>query len=201
MDNQIIRPGLFFVLLMIATMACDSHYSPKPRGYFRIELPVKSYISFDSSLPYLFEYPEYTTITPDPQAPNEKYWININYPQYHATLHLSYKHISDNLYTYLEDAYTLVSKHIPKADAINDSVIYDRERQVFGLTYRIEGSGAASPYQFFITDSTSHFLRGALYFNTTPNNDSLDPVIRFIIGDVQHLINTVHWNNRVIDNH
>jgi gliding motility-associated lipoprotein GldD len=181
-------------------MACNQHYSPKPRGYFRIELPARNYVESDSVLPYLFEYPSYANITSDPQSPGEKYWINVNYPQFNATLHLSYRYVSNNLFTYLEDAYTLVSKHIPKADAITDSVIYDPSRQVYGLTYRIEGSGAASPYQFFVTDSTSHFLRGALYFNTTPNNDSLDPVIRFLVGDIKHLINTVHWNNRVIDN-
>ncbi|MFA5418712.1 MAG: gliding motility protein GldD [Bacteroidales bacterium] len=199
MHSKSIRISLLFVLPLIGFMACDQHYSPKPRGYFRIELQARNYVESDSALPYLFEYPSYANITSDPQSPGEQYWINVNYPQFNATLHLSYRYVSNNLFTYLEDAYTLVSKHIPKADAITDSVIYDPSRQVYGLTYRIEGSGAASPYQFFVTDSTSHFLRGALYFNTTPNNDSLDPVIRFLVGDIKHLINTVHWNNRVID--
>lgn len=200
MGNKNIRVGLSVLLISLIFVACNPTGSPKPRGYFRIDLPEKNYVASDSSLPYLFEYPSYTTIGPDPQAPHEKYWININYPQFKATLHLSYKNISGDLFTYLEDAYMLVSKHIPKADAITDSVIYDTDRHVFGLTYRIEGSGSASPYQFFVTDSTDHFLRGALYFNTTPNNDSLEPVIRFIIGDVQHLINTVRWNDPVADN-
>jgi len=192
---------LWVAALVVLISACHQPYSPKPRGFFRIDLPQKNYLASDSSLPYLFEYPDYTTITPDPQAPNEKYWININYPAYKATLHLSYKDVSGNLFNYLEDAYTLVSKHIPKADAINDSVVFDNDRKVFGLTYRIEGSGAASPYQFFVTDSTAHFLRGALYFKTTPNNDSLAPVIDFIISDVHHLINTLHWNDNIKQNH
>jgi len=182
------------ILVILLLAACEQPYSPKPRGFFRIDLPEKNYLVSDSSLPYIFEYPGYTTIANDPKAPGEKYWINVNFPAYNATLHLSYKDVSDNLFTYLEDSYTLVSKHIPKADAISDSVIFDPDRKVFGLTYRIEGSGAASPYQFFVTDSTVHFLRGALYFNTTPNNDSLAPVIDFIVGDIQHLINTLHWN-------
>lgn len=182
------------VLLLMLLAACEQPYSPKPRGFFRIDLPAKDYQVSDSSLPYIFDYPTYTVISNDPKAPNEKYWINVNFPAYKATLHLSYKDVSDNLFNYLEDSYTLVSKHIPKADAITDSIIFDPERKVFGLTYRIDGSETASPYQFFVTDSTTHFLRGALYFNTTPNNDSLAPVIDFLIGDIQHLINTLHWN-------
>jgi gliding motility-associated lipoprotein GldD len=99
------------------------------------------------------------------------------------------------LKTYLEDAHTLVSKHIPKASAINDSVILNRKKRIFGLAYDIEGTGAASPYQFFLTDSTSKFIRGALYFNVVPNNDSLEPVINFIKKDIKHLINTFSWKN------
>ena len=84
-------------------------------------------------------------------------------------------------------------KHIPKADAIEDSLIYIPERKVFGLIYDIEGSGAASPCQFFVTDSTTHFLRGALYFNIVPNNDSLAPVIGFIRQDILHMLKTFRW--------
>jgi gliding motility-associated lipoprotein GldD len=114
-------------------------------------------------------------------------------PQFEATLHFSYKIIDGNLASYLEDSHTLVSKHIPKADAIYDSLIIDPQRNVYGLTYRIIGSEAASPYQFFLTDSSKHFLRGALYFNTIPNNDSLQPVIDFIVDDIEHIINTLQW--------
>ena len=83
-----------------------------------------------------------------------------------------------------------------KADAIYDSLVVDRNRNIFGLIYEIEGSGAASPYQFFLTDSLSNFVRGALYFNVVPNNDSLEPVINFIIEDIEHLINTFQWKEK-----
>ena len=119
---------------------------------------------------------------------------DIDFKQFNATVHISYKEIDDNLFTYLEDAYTLATKHIPKADAIYDSVIIDRNRNIFGLIYQIEGSEVASPYQFLLTDSTNHFVRGALYFNVIPNNDSLQPVIDFLKEDIDHLINTFYWN-------
>lgn len=183
-----------FVILLIIVASCSQNYTPLPRGYFRIELPQHKYKLSDTSFPYYFEYPEYASLQSSPHNPDQRYWINIVYPQFKATVYLSYKDVNDNLITYLEDAYTLVSKHIPKADAINDSLIFDKERSVFGLTYKIEGNGAASPYQFFVTDSSSHFLRGALYFDIIPNNDSLEPVINFITKDLEHLINTLKWN-------
>lgn len=185
---------LFFLLVFVFN-SCDNPYSPKPRGYFRIDLPEKKYKEFDTTFPYRFEYPVYAEISNDPHSPQEKYWINVNYVPFKATLHLSYKEIDGNLIDYLEDAHKMVVKHIPKADAIYDSLVVDRDRQVFGLIYELEGSGAASPYQFFLTDSVSHFLRGALYFNTVPNNDSLEPVIDFLTNDIDHLIETLKWNN------
>ncbi len=187
-----------YILLLFVTIivtSCNQNYTPLPRGYFRIELPEHDYILSDTTFPYYFEYADYAELQSSPHNPNQKYWVNIVYPNYKAKVYLSYKSVDGNLMTYLEDAYTLVSKHIPKADAINDSVIENKEQNVYGLTYKIIGSGAASPYQFFVTDSASHFLRGALYFDIVPNNDSLQPVIDFITSDMEHLINTLQWNN------
>jgi len=84
-------------------------------------------------------------------------------------------------------------EHIPKASGIHDSLILDRERKLYGLVYQIDGMGAASPCQFFITDSTTHFVRGALYFDVVPNNDSLAPVINFLKKDIEHLLASFHW--------
>lgn len=189
---------LNIVLILIFALfinACDQNYSPKPRGYFRIDLPKKAYIKFDSTFPYTFEYPDYASIEKDPHSPHEKYWINLEMRNFDATVHFSYKVVNNNLIDYLEDSHTLVTKHIPKADAIYDSLIVDHKRNVFGLSYKIIGSDVASPFQFFLTDSSSHFLRGALYFNTIPNNDSLQPVIDFVISDIEHLMNTLEWKD------
>ena len=194
--TRLIKEISLILGLTILLMSCGENYTPLPRGYFRIDLPERSYRTSDTTFPYYFEYPEYAELKSSPHNLDSMYWINMVYPQFKATVYLSYKNVDGNLITYLEDAYKLVSKHIPKADAINDSLIVDNARNIYGLTYKIEGSGAASPYQFFVTDSASHFLRGALYFDIVPNNDSLGPVIDFITGDIEHLINTLEWNNK-----
>jgi gliding motility-associated lipoprotein GldD len=172
---------------------CSQDYTPKPRGYFRIDLPEKQYARFDTTFPYSFEYPVYAKIVPDTRKSSEPYWMNIDFPGFNGRLHISYKPVDGNLVQFLEDARTFVVKHIPKADAIDDSLIYRPGDRVYGLIYYIGGSGAASPCQFFLTDSSTHFLRGALYFNTVPNNDSLAPVIDFIEEDIRHLIATFRW--------
>ena len=181
------------LVLLVFLQACNEQYTPKPRGYFRIDLPAHDYNSFDSIFPYSFDYPVYAKLGPDPFAPDQPYWLNIDFPEFRGRLHLSYKKIDGNLIEYLEDSRQFVMKHIPKASAINDSLIYDREKKVYGLIYQIEGMGAASPCQFFITDSTEHFVRVALYFDVVPNNDSLAPVIAFIRKDIDHLLSTFEW--------
>lgn len=189
------REHLLYLLgLLFFIVACGDTPIPKPRGYFRILMPQKSYVAFDSTFPYSFEYPGYAYITPDPYAPEEPFWININYPDFRGQLHISYKVVNDtNLMDYLEDSRKFVLKHMPKASAINDSLIYDMDRNLYGLFYEIRGVGAASPFQFFVTDSINHFVRGALYFNIKPNNDSLSPVIDYLKKDIEHLLQTFHW--------
>ena len=194
-DYQIIfhlRIIVFITLLMLIA-GCGGQYSPKPRGYFRIDLPKKEYQKFDSTFPYSFEYPVYAKIVPDDREGAEPYWINIDFPTFQGRIYISYKKIDGNLTSYLEDSRNFVMKHIPKADAIEDSLIFRRSDNVYGLLYSIQGTGAASPYQFFLTDSAKNFVRGALYFNVTPNNDSLAPVIHFIRQDIDHIIDTFHW--------
>lgn len=184
-------PFLLFAALFLGS--CNHDYTPKPRGYFRIDLPQRKYQVFDSTFPYTFEYPVYAKILADSSRMAEPFWINIDYPGFHAQLHLSYKVIDHNLDRYLEDSRTLVNKHIPKANAITQREYLDPANQVYGLVYDIRGTDAASTFQFYLTDSISRFVRGALYFNLVPNNDSLAPVIEFLKTDVEHMISTFKW--------
>ena len=181
------------LLLLMATACCDDNPQPKPRGYFRIDLPEKQYVTLDTMQRYNFEYPVYATITPDLYSPDEKNWANVVFPAFKGTIHLSYKHIDGNLSQYVEDAHKMIIKHLEKASGIRDSLIINKEHNVYGLMYFLDGEGVASPMQFYLTDSTQHFLRGSLYFNIYPNNDSLQPVIDFITDDVRHLIKTLEW--------
>jgi gliding motility-associated lipoprotein GldD len=181
------------VSMILFLCGCSGNYYPKPHGYYRIDLPAKEYITFDSVFPYSFEIPVYSKITPDADPLAEKYWVNIDFPAFGGKLHLSYKRINNNLKDYLEDTRTMVMKHIPKASAIENKTYENPARKVYGLIYSISGTGAASPYQFYLTDSTKNFIRGALYFNVVPNNDSLAPVIEFLKEDINHLIETFRW--------
>jgi len=193
--------GSVIILLIIGTVgimftpSCSNDFTPKPRGYFRIALPEKKYILLDSVYPYKFEYPAYARITNDPLSPQEKNWINIEMPVFHGRIHISYKPLTDKnlLVKYTEDTRTLALKHMAKASGIRNIAIADPGRKMYGLIYEINGMGAASPYQFYLTDSTRHFLRGSLYFDAVPNNDSLAPVTDFVKSDIQHLFETINW--------
>ena len=191
-----ITPFIFLALIPVVFFSCQDSYVPKPRGYYRIELPAKEYRLFDTTFPYTFEYPVYSKIVRDSSRIAEPYWINIVYYSFNAQLHISYKLVKDNLAVYLNDAHTLVHKHIPKANAITQRAYENPRDKVYGLVYEIKGSDAASSYQFYLTDSTRNFLRGALYFNLVPNNDSLAPVISFLKKDIEHMIETFRWKKR-----
>jgi len=187
----------FYILLLgcivFTITGCDRNYTPKPTGYLRIDLPENAYVKFDTTFPFSFEYSKFAIIEHDKYSPNEPYWINIVYPKFKGRIHLSYKLVNHNLPQYLEDAHNLVIKHIAKSNGIEQQLITDRQNNIYGLTYNIKGAEAASSYQFWVTDSTKNFLRGALYFSVTPNNDSLEPVIKFIKKDIVHLIKTFRW--------
>lgn len=183
---------LFFCSLVI--ISCDNEeYTPKPRAYFRIDLPQKTYQVFDTTYPYSFEYPTYAIMKRDNNSNAEKYWININFPDYNATIHLTYKTVENNLESLIASSRKFVDKHISKASSIKEKSYENPQNQIYSVVYNIKGNDVASPYQFFVTDKNKHFLRGALYFNMEPKNDSLAPVIEFIEKDIDHLISTLKW--------
>ncbi|HNX55646.1 MAG TPA: gliding motility lipoprotein GldD [Prolixibacteraceae bacterium] len=187
---------LFFLIFFLAvTVACKHDYTPKPHGYFRIEFKEKSYHSLDSAaLPYKFEVPGYSKVLPDKDRLAEPYWINVKIPVHKAEVHISYKKVEKNLQQLLEDSRKLAYKHTIKADAINERIVINKAKKIYGTIYEIEGN-AASPLQFYLTDSTRNFLRGALYIREIPNVDSLRPVIDYLTPDVIHLIETTEWKN------
>lgn len=180
-------------ILMI--VSCNNQeYYPRPKGYLRIDLPEREYRTFDSTFPYAFQYPQHAKITFDEYTRQNPYWMNLDYPQYKGRIHISYKSLDDYaLYTLTEDAREMAFKHAPKAIGIKESVFTNPQKDVYGIAYQIQGKDAASPYQFYLTDSTKHFIRGALYFNVVPNNDSLQPVIDLISQDLEHLVTSFRW--------
>jgi gliding motility-associated lipoprotein GldD len=191
-----IKIGFILLMLSIGLLSCNDNYQPKPRGYFRIALPAQEYTLFTHpSYPFSFMMSTNAIIT-KPRINPERYWINITYPKFNAKIHISYKHIDHNLDVLLNDMHKMMTRHIPKANAINEQVYLNQDEQVYGMAYDIQGSEAASPYQFYLTDSTTNFVRGALYFEFTPNNDSLKPIINFLEKDMRELINSFRWENK-----
>jgi len=180
-----------FVLCLI--YSCENEFLPRPKGYFRIDFPEKKYTEFNQDFPYSFEYPIYAKPSVYQGNINGKYWLNLNFEKLRATLHLSYFVVNNDIHKHFEDSRKLVYKHTIKADAINENTIYFPAKKVYGSVYEIKGN-AASTLQFYVTDSTKHFLRGALYFNVPPNADSLAPINEFIIKDIQHLVGSLSWN-------
>jgi gliding motility-associated lipoprotein GldD len=189
---------IFFPIILLFS-ACKDHYTPKPKGYFRIEFPKKSYTSFnEKGFPYHFEIPAYSEIGKMTNRGSGLFDITITVPRYKADIHLTYKEIlqkkrTENLDTLMEDARTLAYKHAIKADAIDERVFMNPASKVYGTIYLIRGN-VASPMQFYLTDSIRHFLRGAFYIREIPNTDSLKPVIGFIESDIIHMIETTTWN-------
>jgi gliding motility-associated lipoprotein GldD len=182
------------IALVIVCMSygCRQNGSPKPRGFFRIDFPDKSYQLYDSVCPFSFEYPVYGKVVKDMDKNAEPCFLNIDFPQYKGKIHLSYKDVNHNVAKFIEDSHVLAYKHTVKADGIDEEPILDGKRKIYGLVYEIRGN-AASSVQFYVTDSVRHFLRGSLYFNVLPNKDSLAPAIQFFRKDILHLIGTLKW--------
>jgi gliding motility-associated lipoprotein GldD len=207
---------LSFIILALA--ACNSTYTSKKKGYFNIEFPQKQYVLFDDpAVPYSFEYPSYARIVTDStyfdSTPENPFWRNIDFPQFNARIFLSYKIIGgratykikqpDGTYKdssginyfdkMVNDAFNLTNKNEAVASFIGDSV-FTTKNGVSGVNFTVKGNAATSR-QFFMSDTGKNFIRGALYFDTTPNADSLKPVLDFLQTDINHLINTFRWKN------
>jgi gliding motility-associated lipoprotein GldD len=191
--NRFIPYTFLFICLGILFSGCNEKYTPKPRGYFRINFPEKKYKTFINSFPYSFEYPVYASVVPDTMDKAEPFWIDIDIPGNKAKFHLSYKKVKDNLSKLTEDSREMAYKHAIKATSIVEKNYINPANKVFGTVYYIKGN-AASPMQFYLTDSTNNFLRGSFYISEIPNYDSLLPVITFLETDLTHLIETLHWN-------
>ena len=166
---------------------------PKPHGYFRIELPKQEYRLYESVCPMNLEVSTAAQIEVfrDRQSA-DSCWFNIYYPRYNARVHCTYISVGNRLNDLIDDAYGFAAKHEMKATALRRTLVSDTLRHVHGILYDIEGD-AASNVQFFLTDSSQHFLRGALYFFNPPNPDSIAPVLQFVRGDIDHIAQTLEW--------
>lgn len=216
--NRQLRCGLIMICCIFFA-ACNSPYVSKKRGYYTIDLPKHQYKKFDQpGFPYEFEYPVYASVMQDSNYfdnnPENAYWRNIDFPLLHARIFLSYKEIggkalykikqsngqykdsfSINIFDKMvADAFTLTNKNDVVSNSINDSLIRT-PNGIHGVFFKV-GGNAATAKQFFLSDTTKNFIRGALYFDVTPNADSLKPVQDFLQKDMEHIINTFKWKSK-----
>lgn len=191
-------PASIFILLgVILFSSCGNDFTPKPRGYFKIDFPKKEYQTYNDNCPYTFDFPVYSRIVPDSSSRTLKpCWIDVTYPQFNGRIHLSYQPVtSKKIFNELiEDARTFAFKHTVKATAIDERYISYPEKKVYGTYYSIDGNTASS-IQFYLTDSTKNYIRGALYFHEQPRLDSIQPVLNFIEEDINRMIKTFRWKN------
>ncbi len=188
--------GLWLLLAgLIALMSgCRDTYSPKPKGYNRLQLPPHEYVSLPDSLPYSFEVSKAARILRDSSYIAERYWIDIYYPVMKSNIQITYKALHNDsvlLKELVNDAWKLTSKHQIKAYAIDESIVKTPSGKT-AVVAELAGE-VPTPFQFYITDSVENFLRGAVYFRTATKNDSLAPAIEYMKIDAIHLLNTLVW--------
>lgn len=188
----------FFPLafLMLLCLACESNWLPKPPGYNRIELPRHEYQRLEQGYPYQLDFSTHSKVEADSFNLDEKEWINLNYKEFGAKVHLTYKKIdqSTDFKTLSNDAFNLTAKHQIKAYGIEEAILLTPNGYV-AVVAELSGE-VPTQFQFFVTDSTSNFLRGAVYFNSALKNDSLAPIIEYIKLDMAHLINSVNFEKK-----
>lgn len=189
------------ILVVIATVvlftACGGRdYSPKPQAYLRIDMPEPSYRLVDTNiaLPFTFEVNNCAEIAPK-DGPRGEMWMDIVYPQWDGVVFLTYRslHSPESLRSQVDESMRLLEQHYQVTSGVEEQEYEDSEHKVYGTVYYLKGNKVASTCQFWVTDSASNFLRGALFLNHTPNNDSLAPVIGYIQADIEHLVETLRW--------
>jgi gliding motility-associated lipoprotein GldD len=207
---------LFSLIVIALIVSCNSTYTSKKEGYYKIDFPERAYTTFnDPTYPYTFEYPVYARVDKDSSyfdsLSKNPYWINIDFPSFNGKIFISYKNIGgtsvykvkipgggyrdsigkNDFEKMVNDSYNLTYKNDVKAYSIEDSVMHT-PNGLTGIFFRLSGN-VATAKQFFLSDTLHHFLRGALYFDATPNEDSLRPVNAFLQQDMKHIINTMKW--------
>ena len=193
--NRAIRKIIPVLTFMVMLLSCTRNYTPKPKGFLRIEPPAAQYVTFDEDrIPYSFSFSRQAIIEL-PQTDSNMFLLNIYYPDLDAIIYCSYIVITPpDLNDYTEDCRKLAGRVARNADAITEKYYENKENNVYGTLFIIVGD-AASPAQFMLTDSAKHFFRGALYYKYKTNTDSIAPINDYLENDMTELIQTFYWKN------
>lgn len=180
---------IIVILITLFLISCGKETMPKPSGELRLEYPRPAYQKFDVACPYTFEYSNFASISPSKKKPC---WFYLEYPKMKGKIFITYYSIQNNFVEHAKEAEKMVYKHTIKASAIETQFFEYPEKKVYGNFYELKGQ-TASNLQFFVTDSTRHFVTGYLYFNARPNPDSIAPAVEYVKKDLKHLISTFQW--------
>ena len=185
--------NLIFLALFFTLISCGEEVQPKPDAYLALEYPEAEYESFSRDCGYSFEKNKYA-VAKNLRGGNNC-WINLDYEDLKGTIFITYQPVKNNLDSLLADAQKLPLRHTIKADAIEGSRYTNDLNRTYGMFYEVTGD-AASQAQFYLTDSTDHFLTGSVYFETQPNFDSILPAAAYLKKDIRHLMETVKWREQ-----
>lgn len=186
---------LWICLAVLAAACSDGNETPKPQAYLRIDMPPHAYSVCDTTaLPFTFELSNLAEVQWKKNLPRDK-WFTIAYPKYKGYVFMTYKAMNGvrDLRAQIDTSYKFVEGHFSFSSGIDENKFVDHEHHLSGTTYHLKGQNVASTYQFWVSDSNRHFIRGALYIDCTPNNDSLAPVLDYIQDDIDHMIETIRW--------
>ncbi len=179
-------------VMALTLVGCAGESIPRPYGYMRMEVPDTAYTrSAIKQAPVIFALSDHAEVVYK-KIEGTSTWFDISYPTLNANVHCSYQKIEGNLIKLTDDAQKFVYRHASQADAIPERSYEHAENRVYGVMYELYGN-TASPLQFVLTDSTKHFFRASVYFNCTPNQDSIAPALDYIKGDVVRMIESFEW--------
>ena len=178
-----------FTLLtfLFSVFSCKDEVLPKPSSYLRLDYPEAKYVNFENQCPFAFEMNSEAIIKGEKDC-----GFTILYPKMKATIYLTYKPVNNNINKLLRDAQKLTYEHVIKADDILEQPYLNPTKKVYGMFYQVDGN-AATNSQFYVTDSTKHFVTGSVYFYAKPNFDSIMPAASYVRNDMQRLMETLKW--------
>jgi gliding motility-associated lipoprotein GldD len=183
---------LSFILIAILILASCGKDAPLPKPSAQLALTyVKSGYDpiYRDACPFKFEVNNRARILSKSDCS-----MKIEYPQMAATVFINYKPVQNNLRELLIDGQKLSYDHNRKADIIAEFPFSNPDKQAYGMMYEVEGN-AASNAQFYVTDSTKHFLTASLYFYAQPNFDSIYPAVDYVKKDMIKILETLEWKN------
>lgn len=189
-------PLPLLLLLLPLLSSCSEDPVPKPRGYPRLDMPAATYASWEGTCPFVAELPAYALALEKPGTTaanaDTACYMTLRFPGQHANVYLTCRKIQGDLRQLIEDAHAFKDKHEAMAARIRSERVERDSARVFGTLFDVEGN-VASPMVFYLTDSTTRFLYGSLYFDARPNADSLEPVTGRIRADLRHFAGTLIW--------